>query len=99
MWPEEVKDKYCPKYVSNHNVLSQQECQERCIGENGCVGISYSHKDNNARFCYVCTNDNLKSAFNNFGFYRRPGIVDVWLRNTKNESAEYVFIYIYIYCF
>ena len=78
LWPEEVKDKYCPKSARNHDVSSQQECQQRCIEKIGCVGISYSHKCGKARYCYVCMDDNLKKARNNFGFYRRPvGIVDV----------------------
>ena len=78
LWPEEVKDKYCPNFAPNHDVSSQQECQQRCTGKNGCVGISYSHKDDkNSKYCYVCMDDTLKTARNNFGFYRRPGIVDV----------------------
>ena len=78
LWPEEVKDKYCPNSAHNNDVSSQQECQQRCIGKNGCVGISYSHKDDkNSKYCYVCMDDTLKTARNNFGFYRRPGIIDV----------------------
>ena len=78
MWPDEVKDKYCPNNVNNHDVSSQQECQQRCIGKIGCVGISYSHEDDDSsKYCYVCKDDNLKTAKNNFGFYRRQGIVDV----------------------
>ena len=82
MWPEEVKDKYCPNFAQDHDVSSQQECQQRCIGKVGCVGISYSHKDNNTRYCYVCMDDNLTTARNNYGFFRRPGIIDVQFLNT-----------------
>ena len=77
LWPEEVKYKYCKNSAWNHNVLSQAECQERCIMYDGCVGISYSYKDyDRSRGCYVCMDDNLTTAGNEFGFYRRPGIVD-----------------------
>ena len=78
LWQEEVKDEYCPNFVPNHDVSSQQECQRRCVEKIGCVGISYSHKDNDhMRYCYVCMDDNLTTAYNDFGFYRKPGIVDV----------------------
>ena len=77
LWQEEVKDKYCANYAPNHNVSSQQECQRRCVEKIGCVGISYSHIDNSqSNYCYVCMDDDLTAASNNFGFYRRPGIVD-----------------------
>ena len=80
MWPEEVKDKVCENFGEKifDDVSSQQECQQRCIGKIGCVGISYSHDDDESEYCYVCMDDNLKKSRNNFGFYRRPpGIVDV----------------------
>ena len=78
MWPEEVKDEYCSNFTRNYDVSSQLECQQKCIGKIGCVGISYSHEDDDSsRYCYLCMDDNLKTAKNNFGFYRRQGIVDV----------------------
>ena len=79
LWPEEAKDKFCfPNSFSSDDVSSQQECQRRCVEKIGCVGISYSHKDNDhMRYCYVCIDDNLTTAYNDFGFYRKPGIVDV----------------------
>ena len=79
LWHEEVKDKYCLNNIKYHDVSCQQECQQRCVGKIGCVGISYTHDDDdNSKYCYVCMDDNLKKSRNNFGFYRRPpGIVDV----------------------
>jgi len=77
LWPEEVKDKICSNYDNFDDVSSQQECQQRCIGKIGCVGISYSHEL--YQYCYVCMDDNLKEieswrrlARYNFGFYRGP---------------------------
>ena len=61
-------------------VSSQKECQQKCIAKNGCVGISYSHKDkSNSEWCYLCLDDRLNRAPKGIGFYRRPGIVELWL--------------------
>ena len=80
-------DKYCPNFAKDHPVSSQQECQRICVETTGCVGISYSHKDNETIMsCYVCMDDNLTTARNDFGFYRNPGIFDVLLHNTKMVS-------------
>ena len=87
MWPEEETDTHCANFFNELTctrpgcpeglVSSQQECQQRCIEKIGCVGISYSHEDDEtSRYCYVCMDDNLIFAANNVGFYRRPGIVD-----------------------
>ena len=86
LWPEEVKDKYCPNFAPNHDVSSQQECQQKCIEKIGCVGISYSHKDGHTSKCHVCMDDDLRDAKYNFGFYRRPGIVEIWLLNSNTVS-------------
>ena len=40
------------------------------MADPACVGISYSHKDTSNHFCYECNDDDLKSASNDFGFYR-----------------------------
>ena len=64
----------------SQDVTSQGECQTKCEAESGCVGISYSHKEEdieeyryeNTRYCYVCLDDILDSAGSDFGFYRRP---------------------------
>ena len=53
---------------------------------NLCVGISYSHKEGHTMHCHMCLDDTLKAKGDNFGFYRRQGIVDVWLLNTKDVS-------------
>ena len=77
MWPEEVKDKWCWTNIYKRDVSSQKECQQKCIEKDFCVGISYSHKVGYTMHCYVCMDDDLAYATLDFGFYRRPGIVDV----------------------
>ena len=92
LWPEEVKDTVCENFGEKifDDVSSQQECQQRCIGKIGCVGISYSHKDGYTKYCYVCMDDDLTYGTLDFGFYRRPGIVDVWLLNSKIVSNNFL---------
>ena len=60
-----------------------------------CEGISYSYKYDGRykNWCYLCMDDHLEkwsskwsSDSGGFGFYRRPGIVDVRLLNTKIVS-------------
>ena len=84
MWHEEAKASYCPNNKAYNDVSSQQECQQRCIGNVECVGIIYSHKF--TRFCYLCKEDSLTTARSEYDFYRRPGIVAVWLLNTHIVS-------------
>ena len=52
---------------------NQQTCQELCLEKNACIGISYSNKQNQINWCYICLDDNLNKSRNDFGFYRRPG--------------------------
>ena len=75
LWPEEVKHKGCPNHDPNHGVSSQKECQQECIANPNCVGISYSYKDISKSYCYVCKDEELTAATNNFGFYRRPAML------------------------
>ena len=70
-----MEDKYCSNSVRYDDVTGQLECQQICEEEIECVGILYSYKNNYTNLCYVCWNDHLSSSRNNFGFYRRPGIV------------------------
>lgn len=73
-WPEETEDKYCPNSQTFKDVSNQAECQDKCEAQSSCVGISYSHQDAaNRTWCYVCKDDVLRGAANDFGFYRRPG--------------------------
>ena len=60
---------YCP---NNNRLIAQTqfECQSLCEQVEECVGISYSEV--NSDLCYTCKDDDISSANNDFGFYRRP---------------------------
>ena len=80
-WPVEAKDKSCSNN-SYYHISSQHECQQICIGKNGCVGILYKafRYPRYHRYyleCKVCMDDNLTTSMDGFGFYRRPGIIAV----------------------
>jgi len=86
-WKEEIKDKFCTdnftEYIFNSlsslndykdyaKLQNQIRCQEECLKNVACVGISYSPKDYLDNKCYVCTDDILSTSPAGFGFYRRP---------------------------
>ena len=52
---------------------NQIQCQGKCEAISPCKGISYSHKAGSTNYCYVCKDDVLSNASNDFGFYRNPG--------------------------
>ena len=73
-WSETSEDKRCPNNEVSTEVSTQIECQNKCGAQSSCVGITYSHKNDGIRkWCYMCKDDILKDASNDFGFYRRPG--------------------------
>ena len=75
MWAEEARDQRCRDYiepVTQNDVRNQFECQLNCTARVDCVGILYSYKEAISGWCYMCLDDNLSSAGNNFGFYRKP---------------------------
>ena len=57
-----------------------RECQALCEAkrEEECVGIAYSHNLHYSHHCYLCFADILLVSDNEFGFYRRPGIFEVY---------------------
>ena len=78
LWIEEAPNMKCTTYTKTASVDTQQECQSNCAQDPECVGILYSYKLGSTHHCYVCKDDNLLEATNNFGFYRRyrrPGNV------------------------
>ena len=75
LWIEEAPNMRCTTYTETASVDTQQECQSNCVQDYECVGILYSYKLGYTHLCYVCKDDNLLEARNNFGFYRRPGNV------------------------
>jgi len=74
LWKVEKKNKYCPSHKMWTNSKGQQDCQNRCVNRKGCVGMSISYKSISTRYCYVCNNDKLANAANNFHFYRREAL-------------------------
>ena len=69
-----MQAKLCKKdHEKYSDVKDHKDCQQRCLANSDCVGISYSHKSSSEKYCYVCYSDELSDAFNDFGFYRRPG--------------------------
>ena len=74
LWPEEVEDKYCDNYMkpATNDTENQQTCQELCEENNACIGMSYSYKESQTNWCYICLDDNLSTATDNVAFYRKP---------------------------
>ena len=50
---------------------SQLDCQNKCEGTIGCVGISY-YDDYSASNCIICNNDTLNQS-SPYAFYKIPG--------------------------
>lgn len=74
LWSEESAHKMCQNHAPNPYYpypMDQHQCQALCAATTGCVGISYSHKVGPNKFCYVCYDDLLESANDEFGFYRK----------------------------
>ena len=55
----------------NYDVTNQLECQKKCIGSIGCVGIAYTYDEYYMGPCIICFDDNLSQRYD-FGFYRNP---------------------------
>ena len=58
------------------SIASQLECQDMCLKNPSCVGISYSYRAGMSNACFVCTSARLNDFGQNsfgFGFYRAPG--------------------------
>ena len=84
LWKRESESKYCKNHVKpTIDVSNQKECQDQCVSySNECIGIAYSYKFGNTHHCYLCLDDNLSYASNDFGFYRRNGMF-------SNETEYY----------
>ena len=72
LWVEEAADQECLEMSPGTIGYDQVECQKECLNSNTCLGIVYSYKIGHEKKCSLCMNDNLKSANDNFGFYRKP---------------------------
>ena len=74
LWRKEVENKDCINHQTIFHVNDQLECQQRCLTESYCVGISYRYSSLHIGHCQICLDDGLSNSENNSGFYRRPGI-------------------------
>ena len=78
-WPMELDNTWClAEYDWSGSIASQLDCQEMCLKNPSCVGISYSYMAEMINTCYVCKTDRLNDFNRNpfgFAFYRAPGKV------------------------
>ena len=88
----EAEGKYCENYLkpATNDTENQQTCQELCLEHNACIGISYSYKQNQRNWCYICLDDHLNKSRNDFGFYRRLGtFVFQFIKITKQYKDKF----------
>ena len=77
----EVHNTWCLTEHGNDwatSVASQLDCQDICLKDPSCVGISYSYREGMSNTCYVCTtvpNYGFHQNSYGFAFYRAPGKV------------------------
>ena len=76
LWPRTNENKYCTshQFANQDEVENQKSCQHQCEQVDDCVGITYSNKPGNSRYCYICLGEDLQDAANGFSFYKRQGI-------------------------
>ena len=78
-WPLELNNTWCLAEYGNAwsgSIDSQLECQDICLDNQSCVGISYSYKAGMNNICFVCTTVPPNGFHRNslgFAFYRAPG--------------------------
>ena len=51
----------------------QQACQDFCLEDPECIGISHTYHMNYNYYCLLCKDDKLKGALYDISFFRRPG--------------------------
>ena len=100
LWPRVGENKYCTGHqLANRDAVeNQKDCQDQCELVNDCVGITYSNRPGNSKYCYVCLNEELRDASNGFSFYKRQRnnyepLIDINMNISINFS---VFIKIYL---
>ena len=78
-WPMEIDNTWCLTEYGNDwagSIASQLDCQDMCLKNPSCVGISYSYRAGMQNTCFVCTTVGLSEIGDNsygFAFYRAPG--------------------------
>ena len=73
LWRREERYKYCDNSTIveiNSSYSGQYKCQNECMNENGCIGISWSYREGNGHICFICFDDILYTN-DHFGFHRK----------------------------
>ena len=78
-WPMELNNTWCLTEYGHDwsgSIASQLDCQDICLENPLCVGISYSYRAGMSNTCFVCTTVPMNGFRQNsfgFAFYRAPG--------------------------
>ena len=91
LWPQDGENKYCTGHqlANSDDVENQKSCQNQCELVDECVGITYSNKPGNTKYCYICLNDELRDASNGFNFYRRQGKTSSFQKQIRENVISY----------
>ena len=92
----ELDDIWCPIEYGNDwagSAASQSDCQDMCLKNPSCVGISYSYSAGMSNICFVCTTipmngDRQNSDSFGFAFYRAPGKVFFYY---QTPNMQYIY--------
>ena len=88
-WPMELNNTWCLTEYGHDwsgSIASQLDCQDICLENPSCVGISYSYRAGMRNICFVCTTIRLFDFDQNsfgFAFYRAPGKVFLITKHIK----------------
>ena len=83
----EIDNTWCLTEYGNDwatSATSQLDCQDMCLENPSCTGISYSYRSGMRNTCFVCTTDDFGQNSFGFAFYRAPG-KNFLFANTKNS--------------
>ena len=61
----------CQQYYQDHWTRTQLQCQNSCIGDPMCVGITFISNWGYSS-CYICLTEAVKISYESV-FYKRPG--------------------------
>ena len=84
LWLIEEDEKWCCNESIEFTVVNsiysgQYKCQNECLKEEDCIGISWSYWETNGRLCCLCYDDILYPDLEfGYGFYRKPDGSHYW---------------------
>jgi len=87
LWPEEEPGKVCDSHQQGP-YTDQLGCQEACESNNWCLGVDRTHKFEIWDSCFLCHDDKLVPAVNDFGFYRRPNMPKTTEASTTTTNRK-----------